>query len=121
MFLVGESNIQVGSGAIFTLNYEELALVARNKDSYFGRVEVMKEVIISFKEASTVLTKPQIKTLWYKNGSTSDQMNFSLKANPGQWILSDVLIKDFDGGDLILGPRDISNHISYSINVVETI
>lgn len=121
MFLTGDSNIQVGSGGVFTLNYEQLALIAGNKDPYFGEVEVMRQVIISFKEASTVLTKPQIKTLWYRNGSTSDQINFSLKANSGQWILSDVIIKDFDGGDLILGPRDIPNHISYSINIVETI
>lgn len=119
MFLVGESNIEIGTGGIFTLDYQELALVAANKDPYFGQVEVMKEVIVSFKEASTVLTRPQIKTLWYKNGSTSDQINFSLKANPGQWVLSDVVIKDFDGGDLILGPRDIPSHSAYSINITE--
>jgi hypothetical protein len=121
MFLSGESNIQVGSGGVFTLDYDELAMVAGNKDSYFSQKQVIKEVIISYKESSTVLTRPQMKSLSYKDGATSSQINFSLKANPGQWEISEVIIKDFDGGDLILGSKDIPSHNSYSLTLIELI
>jgi hypothetical protein len=121
MFLTGDKIIQAGTSGVFTLNYDQLVILAGSKDIYYSEKAVIKEVIISYKESSTVLTRPQIKTLAYKNDSTIAQINFSLKVNLGIWQLSDVLIKDFDGGELILGPRDILNHSEYEINIIEAI
>ena len=121
MFLVGNLNIQTGSGSVFTLDYDQLVSIAGSKDSYFSEKAVIKEVLISFKESSTVLTRGQMKSLCYKDGLTTDQINFSLKANPGTWDLFYVFIKDFDGGYLILDSSDIPNYSSYAINLTEAI
>lgn len=115
MFLTGTTNIQAGNGETFTLDYDALAVVAGAKDPYFAEKAVIKEVICLYQEASSVLTRPQRKSLSYKDGSLADQIVFSVKANAGTWELTEVIVKDFDGGDVTLTPSDIPDRALYEI------
>jgi hypothetical protein len=68
-----------------------------------------------YKEQTTTASRGQRKTLSYKNGLTSDNMVFSVKANPGTWVLDHVLIIDRDGGSLIIKSSQIPNLSSYNL------
>lgn len=117
MFLSGTTNIQAGNGETFTLDYSALAAVAGLKDPYFNQVEVMKEVLCLYQEQSSTATRPQRKTLTYKNGSTTNEIVFSVKANPGTWEIAEVLIKDQDGGELHLSGSDIPDRALYELYI----
>jgi len=115
MFLTGTTNIQAGNGEDFVLDYDQLAQLAGTFDPYFAEKAVYREVLCLYQEASTTASRPQRKTLSYKNGETVDQLVFSVKANPGVWSLSEVLIKDRDGGELIISAPQIPNLALYDL------
>ena len=107
MFLTGNTNIQAGNGETFTLDYNALAAVAGVKDAYFSEKAVIRDVLCLYQEQSFASTRPQRKTLSFIEGSTSNEIVFSVKAIPGTWELTEVLLRDRDGGELILSGSEI--------------
>lgn len=118
MFLTGTTNIQAGNGEVFTLDHNALALLAGSLDSYYGEKGVFFEVLCLYQEATSEATSPQRKTLSYKNGATTSQIVFSITAKPGTWVLEEVVIKDKDGGSLIIRSSQIPNLASYDLNII---
>ena len=117
MFLTGTTNIQAGNGENFILDYDALAALAGTIDPYFAEKGVFKEVLCLYQEQSFVGSAPQRKSLNYKNGATTSQMIFSVKANAGTWILKEVLIQDKDGGSLIINNSQIPDLASYELYI----
>jgi hypothetical protein len=117
MFLTGTTNIQAGNGENFVLDYDVLAALAGTIDSYFGEKLVYREVLCLYQNSGSEATRPQRKTLSYKDGQTSSQIVFSVKANPGVWSISEVLIKDKDGGELIISASQIPNLEMYDLYI----
>lgn len=115
MFLSGTTNIQAGNGETFVLDYDALAIVAGTIDQYFAEKAVYREVICMYQQASSTGTRPQRKNLSYKNGSTDSQIIFSTKASTGTWSLNEVVIKDRDGGELIISNAQIPNLALYDL------
>jgi hypothetical protein len=115
MFLTGTTNIQAGNGETFTLGYSALATLAGTLDPYYAETAVYREVLVMYKEQSTVASRSQRKTLCFKDGGTTDQVIFSVKASTGVWILDHVLILDRDGGSLIIKSSDIPTVSSYDL------
>jgi hypothetical protein len=115
MFLTGTTNIQAGNGENFVLDYDALAIVAGTIDQYFADKAVYREVICMYQQASSTATRPQRKNLSYKNGSINSQIIFSTKAGIGAWSLTEVVIKDKDGGELIISDAQIPNLALYDL------
>jgi hypothetical protein len=117
MFLTGTANIQPGNEESFVLDYDALASLAGTIDPYFAEKEVYREVFCLYQEASSVASRPQRKTLNYKNGTTISSMVFSIKANPGIWSISKILINDKDGGELIIRASQIPDLALYDLMI----
>lgn len=117
MFLTGTTNIQAGNGENFILDYDALAALAGTFDPYFAEKAVFKEVLCLFQEQSSIATRPQRKSLSFKNGATSCQIIFSVKANAGTWVLKEVTIQDKDGGSLIIKDSQIPDLASYELYI----
>ena len=117
MFLTGTTNIVAGNGENFILDYNELASLAGTFDSYFAEKAVIKDVLCLYQESSFVGSRPQRKTLSFKDGATTSQIVFSVKANPGTWVLKEVLIQDKDGGSLLINDSQIPNLASYELYI----
>lgn len=115
MFLSGTTNIQVGNGETFMVDYDALALLAGTFDSYFSEKGAYREVLVSYKSQTGNGTRAQRKTLAFKEGSNTDVLVFSIKAATGAWALDHVLILDKDGGSLIIKSSDIPNLSSYEL------
>lgn len=115
MFLSGTTNIQVGNGETFTLDYDALALLAGTFDPYFSEKGAYREVLVSYKTQVNEATRAQRKTLCFKGESNTDVLIFSTKAIPGIWVLDQVLIQDMDGGSLIITSADIPDLSSYEL------
>lgn len=117
MFLTGTTNIQAGNEENFVLDYDALALLAGTLDPYFAEKEVYREVFCLYQEASSVASRSQRKTLNYKNGATISTIFFSVKANPGTWRISEILINDKDGGELIIAASKIPDLALYDLTI----
>lgn len=115
MFLTGTTNIQAGNGENFVLDYDALAALAGTIDPYFAEKNVYREVFCLYQEASSSATRPQRKTLNYRNNETTCPILFSIKANPGVWSLAEVLINDKDGGGLIINSTQIPDLAMYDL------
>ena len=117
MFLTGTTNIDVGNGETFTIDYDALAAFLGTLDSYYGEKEVYREVLCTYQEQTSNATKPQRKTLIFRNGETTSQIVFSVKAKPGVWVLSNVHVKDKDGGDLSVAGHLIPDQELYELYI----
>lgn len=121
MFLTGTTNIQAGNGEVFTLDYNALASLAGTIDPYFSDTAVFKTVLCLYQLNASSADRPQRKTLAFKNGETTDMIIFSVKATAGTWKLSEVLINDKDGGELIIPSSQIPNVESYELYTTSAI
>lgn len=121
MFLTGTTNIQAGNGEVFVLDYDALAVLAGTIDPYFAEKGVYREVFCLYEEASSVATRAQRKTLNYKDGATTSNMIFSVKASPGVWSLLEVLINDKDGGQLIISASQIPDLALYDLFITSVL
>jgi hypothetical protein len=74
-------------------------------------------VLCLYIDSSSVATRPQRKSLNYKDGETTSQIVFSVKANPGIWSLSEVIIKDKDGGELLISAPQIPDLELYELYI----
>lgn len=116
MFLGGVTTIPQGGSEVFTLDRDQLAVIAGGLgDGYYADKGFWKEVLITFQFSGSDAIA-QRNTLSYTDSDTAS-MTVSGTAMTGAWELRDVTILDYDHGKLVVQRADITNINLYDLSI----
>ena len=95
--------VQKGSPSVFTVNKTDLAAVGAIVDEYYQNELNWKEVVFQLRHSGSA----QSISVTFVAGSNTAEFESSHSARAGDWIIEQILLRDYDGGYFQLNRADL--------------